>query len=36
MGDKVTVKCNLKGKENKNKAGFYFNQLDLWDIKKVK
>lgn len=36
MGDKVIVKCNLKGKENKNKAGFYFNQLDLWDISKSK
>jgi hypothetical protein len=36
IGDKVIVKCNLKGKENKNKAGFYFNQLDLWNITKAK
>lgn len=36
VGDKVFVKCNLKGKENKNRAGFYFNQLDLWTISKTK
>jgi len=36
IGDKVIVKCNLKGRENKSKAGFYFNQLDLWSISKAK
>lgn len=31
MGDKVTAKCNLNGRE---KNGKYYNQLVLWDLKK--
>ena len=31
MGQKVTVKCNLRG--NKSGAGAYFNNLQIWDIK---
>lgn len=32
MGDFVTVSCNLRGKESNN--GKYFNQLQIWAIKK--
>jgi len=35
MGDKVRVKCNLRGKESKTETGSkYFNQVDLWEISK--
>ena len=30
VGNKVIVKCNLKG--NATKDGKYFNQLNLWEI----
>jgi hypothetical protein len=32
VGDKVIVKCNLRG--NKSKEGRYFNQLVIWKIEK--
>ena len=31
MGDRVTVGCNLRGRESKGK---YYNQLLIWTIKK--
>lgn len=35
MGSRVKVKCYLKGKQNPNKAGSYFNQLDLAEISRA-
>jgi hypothetical protein len=32
VGDKVVVKCNLRG--NKSKEGRHFNQLVIWKIEK--
>ena len=32
MGDKVSVNCNLRGRESKGK---YYNQLQIWAIKKI-
>jgi len=32
MGDMVSVNCNLRGKESNGK---YYNQLLLWQIKKI-
>lgn len=33
MGDKVAVKCDLRGKGNKD--GRYFNNLSIWEINQI-